>query len=450
MSGLESIIATGEDVLAGPLDFDIGSDQASYIVSREQQTFYSSQNILNPTSVKTLKYSLGGNGFLDLSTLHFTFLLKNLSPTLELQPLTCEAHCCFRRFIVRISGTLCENQEFFSKNEEFVRRILPAEKRKDLASMFLGVASYGGHGHDMIPNSIPANAVGAGTTSSKRVVFRPLTSAILNMKKYLPALLLSQGITIELELDNVENSFASANDAGSVSYSQLYSLEDCRCLCDQVTLTSELTDQYTSLLLSGKSLYIDLPDLSETTVQYLPGNEGRFSINSARQYSRLNTLIVSFSQTPLANGRDTKEVNNFYIPATSVDTIESNLVINGNRMPACNNLGVCQHWNRLLRGVGAYGGIGTSTSISYTGFGGGVTNVAAGGGTLGRSFAVIFDLEKMPAHSSTGEPMASGGYLTVNISGLGTITDAYATKVYITAHHSGALEIRDSGCQIYS
>ena len=39
MSGLESIIATGSDVLAGPLDFQIGNDQASYITSREQQTF---------------------------------------------------------------------------------------------------------------------------------------------------------------------------------------------------------------------------------------------------------------------------------------------------------------------------------------------------------------------------------------------------------------------------
>ena len=111
MSGLESIIATGSDVLAGPLDFQLGQDQASYIVSREQQTFFSSQNLVNPTSVRTLKFQLGGNGFLDLSTLVFAFTLHNKDTTNTLQPLTTEAHHLFRRMIVRISGTMVENKK---------------------------------------------------------------------------------------------------------------------------------------------------------------------------------------------------------------------------------------------------------------------------------------------------------------------------------------------------
>ena len=436
MSGLESIIATGNDVLAGPLDFQIGQDQASYIVAREQQSFFSSQNLVNPNSVKTLKYQLGGNGFLDLSTLCFAFTLKNLSATHSLQPLTSEAHCLFRRMIIRIGGTLVENQELFSRNEEFARRLLPAEKRKDLASMFLGVSSDGGNGHDMVSNTIAANG-------SKKVLFRPLTSAVLNMSKYLPALLLSQGMTIELELDEAANSMASA--VGATTHSQAFELEDCRCLCDQVTLTSELTDQYTSLLLSGKSIYIDLPTLSDNTQQYFPGNLGKFTINSARQYSRLNTLIVTFCQDAAASGLVEKDVNNFYLPASAEETISSNLVINGSRQPAFDNLGVNQHWNRLLRGVGAYGGVGTSTSISYTGFGG-----QAGSATIARSFAIVADLEKMSQHSSTGEPMTSGSGLTLNIEGLGSAIGEYCTKAFIIAHHSGVLEIRDSGCAIYT
>ena len=436
MSGLESIIATGSDVLAGPLDFQIGQDQASYIVSRSSDSFFSSQNIVNPVSVKTLKFQLGGNGFLDLSTCMFAFTLKNLSGTHALLPLTCEGHCLFRRMIIRIGGTLVENQELFSRNEEFARRLLPAEKRKDLSNMFLGVASDGGNGHDLVSNTIPANG-------SKKVLFRPLTSAVLSMSKYLPALLLNQGMTIELELDDAANSMAQSN--GGTTYSQTFQLEDCRCLTDSIVLTSELQDQYTSLLLSGKSLCIDLPTLSDNTLQYVPGNEGKFSINSSRQYSRLNTLIITFCQNSVAGGLVEKDVNNFYLPASSEDIIESNLVINGVRSPAFNNTGVRQHWNRMLRGVGAYASVGTSTSISATGFG-----LQAGAATVARSFSVLFDLEKMSMHSQTGEPMTSGGGLTVNIEGLGVTSGEYATKVYITAHHSGVLEIRDSGCAIYS
>ena len=89
--------------------------------------------------MRTLKFQLGGNGFLDLSTLVFAFTLRETGGVSTLQPLTSEAHCLFRRMIIRISGTMVENKELFSREEEFARRLLPAEKRKDLAGMFLGV-----------------------------------------------------------------------------------------------------------------------------------------------------------------------------------------------------------------------------------------------------------------------------------------------------------------------
>ena len=68
---------------------------------------------------------------------------------------------------------------------------------------------------------------------------------------------------------------------------------------------------------------------------------------------------------------------------------------------------------------------------------------------IARNFAVIFDLEKLSQHSSTGEPMNSGSSLTVNIEGLGSADGEYMQKCFITAHHSAVLEIRDSGCAIY-
>ena len=210
------------------------------------------------------------------------------------------------------------------------------------------------------------------------------------------------------------------------------------------------------IIISGKSIYIDPPSISDNTVQFFPGNEGKFSIVSSRQYSRLNTLIITFCQAAATDGMVQKDINNFYLPASSEDTIQSNLVINGNRQPAFDNTGVRQHWNRFLRAVGAYGGIGTSTSISFRGFGGqGLTDPTSGNvGTatthIARNFAVIFDLEKLSMHSQTGEPMNSGSSLTVNIENLGSSSGEYATKAFITAHHSAVLELRDSGCAIYT
>jgi len=424
---MESIIAQNEDQLVAPLDFSIGSNAASYIVNREQQTYFSSQNLVSPDGVKVAKYQVGGNGFLDLGSLYFTALLTNKDPNTALQPLTAEAHCLFRRLIVRAAGTLLESIEMFNVSEEYVRRLLPLEKRVNLASQFMGsVAGSGTNGHDL-----QARPLAGGT--SKRIMFRPMTSAVLNLKKYWPSLLLgAQGLTFEAEL---------APAAEAVTGSQSYELSDLRILVDQITLTSELTNQYTSLLLSGKSIFMDL-EMHENTVSYLPGNSAKWSISSARQYSRLNTLIVIMQQAP-GGTAETAQVNNFYIPASAKESIETNLVINGERQPSFNNRGLSEHWIRFLRGVGAYANIGTSTGISWDSFG--------GAAAAGRSFSIVFDLEKMPGHAQhTGRPIDSGGIVNLAVEGVGTQTSEYVDRVILQHHFSGSMEIRDSGVTLYT
>ena len=126
---MESIIASsGEDVLVAPLDFSIGGNAASYIVSRESATFFSTQNLVSPNGVKVARYTLAGNSFLDLSSCYFTAVLTNKSSTTALKPLTAEAHCLFKRLIVRVAGTLVEDIELFNVSEEYVKRFLPLEK----------------------------------------------------------------------------------------------------------------------------------------------------------------------------------------------------------------------------------------------------------------------------------------------------------------------------------
>jgi hypothetical protein len=56
---MEAIIAQNDaQQLVQPLDFSLG-DAASYIVSRDQQTFFSSQNLVSPSSVRIAKFQLG-------------------------------------------------------------------------------------------------------------------------------------------------------------------------------------------------------------------------------------------------------------------------------------------------------------------------------------------------------------------------------------------------------
>ena len=157
---------------------------------------------------------------------------------------------------MRAGGTLVESIELFNASEEFVRRLLPLEKRMNLAGMFLCADPVTGtHGYDLLSRSLAHGA-------SKRIMFRPMTSAVLNMKKYFPALLLgAQGLTFELEL-------APADEACLATGSQNYELSDLRILVDHCMLTTELQDQYSSLLLSGKSVFLNL-DLHAVSYTHL-------------------------------------------------------------------------------------------------------------------------------------------------------------------------------------
>ena len=122
--------------------------------------------------------------------------------------------------------------------------------------MFLG-STGGDDGHDL-----EANTLAGG--HSRTVLFRPMTSSVLSLRKFWPALLLgAQGLTFELELAPPGEAMQSA--------ASTYQLTNLRILLDVVSLTSELTDQYTSLLLTGKSVFLELEPVSYTHLT-LPTN----------------------------------------------------------------------------------------------------------------------------------------------------------------------------------
>ncbi len=195
------------------------------------------------------------------------------------------------------------------------------------------------------------------------------------------------------------------------------------------------------MLLSGKSIFLNL-DLSEQIQHFLPGNSSKWSIASARQYSRLNTLVAIMQQQP-GTDAETKQVNNFYIPASAKETIESSLTINGKRQPLFNNRGISEAWIRFLRGTGINANIGTSTSISFDGFG--------GGSAAGRAFSLVYDLEKLPGHAEhTGESIDSGGVMVLHVDGVGTGASEYVDRVILMHSFSGMLELRDSGATLYT
>ena len=151
---MESIVASGSDFLVGPLSYEVMQDQASYVTTRRNSQIFASVPEAGPTSVKSVKWNIADpNGFIDLSTLCFSFTVQEKGGAAALQPLTSIPHNYFSRMIVRCSSSLVEDVQLLGRTEEMFSRFLSKEKKANLATMGNGMV-----GDDpQIPRPIPLN-----------------------------------------------------------------------------------------------------------------------------------------------------------------------------------------------------------------------------------------------------------------------------------------------------
>ncbi len=118
-------MASGSDFLVGPLSYDVLNDQASYVTGRRNSQIFASVPEAGPTSVKSVKFNVADpNGFLDLSTLCFSWTVEEKGGANALQPLTAIPHNYWSRMIVRCSSALVEDIQFLGRTEEMFSRFM--------------------------------------------------------------------------------------------------------------------------------------------------------------------------------------------------------------------------------------------------------------------------------------------------------------------------------------
>ena len=175
---MESILSGGQDFLLPGLSYDLSGDQASYVVSRRNSVVSSNVPTAGPNDVRQVTFNIADpSGFLDLSSLCFQWTVVNSHATAALQPLSAVPHCCWSRMIISISSAIAEDVQYLSRTEEMLNRFLPYEKRRAAAAMGFGLASSSENGADHLARTVAANG------GEQRVVWRPLSSGILNSGK---------------------------------------------------------------------------------------------------------------------------------------------------------------------------------------------------------------------------------------------------------------------------
>jgi len=437
---MESILSGGQDFLLPGLSYDLSGDQASYVVSRRNSLISSNVPTAGPNDVRQVTFNIADpSGFLDLSSLCFQWTVVNSHATAAMQPLSAVPHNCWSRLIISISSAVAEDIQYLSRTEEMLNRFLPYEKRRAASAMGFGLASSSENGADHLARTVAANG-------EQRVVWRPLSSGILNSGKLFPGMLLgASGLKITLEVPAAsEIARNHAND------SQTFSYKDLVCHVDSLQLEESISSQYANMLLSGRSIMIPYQTW-DNTLQHLTVQTGSQTCNVAKNFTRLNSVFASLAQEEPAVTADLAGVqgklqNQFYLcdQTAANGDVESYITINNKRNPDFNTIGCQMHMKRLLRAMG------TDSSVAH---GSNINDVAYGcvKGTAAKSFVAAFDLEKAAHHgaTSTGESLATGGILSVNLLKVGSAA-ASPSRAYINCLYDCVAELKDTGCFVYS
>ena len=342
--------------------------------------------------------------------------------------------------VIKCNGATCDDITELSRVESQLSMFLSTQKKKNLGDCGTGWHAGSDAGTDFLARHIPVNG-------SRRCTWRPLSSGFLSCGRFLPMMGgAAGGLTIELECEDAADAVLNGTNNSTE-----WSLSDLKIHVDSVTLTSEITNDFADLLLSGRSILIPYQQ-NQSSVQYLAGTTGDVQITLAKQFSRLASVFVSLAQEDGVDeaarttaGVNGKLQNSFYLADDQAEAVESFIQVNNKRFPQFNTQGTKQHFQRLLRGLGTFGSMSHASCISETGYGKGVTGALS----VGRQFVTCHDLETMPACESTGMLVAGGGTVQISLKNTGAAAKA-PSRAYIVTHSDAVLELKDQSSIVYS
>ena len=436
---MESFIAAANsdmqaEVKIPEINLTAFDQQAPYVTRRDQTSTVCPVPVLKPTTTRTAKLTVTDMNFIDVGSLYFTMKIRNNAAAgTVLRPLSAIPHCWFRRMRWMLNGCVLEDISQLSRVEEQISRFVSTNKRRNYGSVGSGWATLTDVGSDALPKTIEGGHV-------KKVAWRPLSSGWLACGKYIPLLGGSSGgLSCELELADSKDAVL---DAAGLSTD--WQIEELEMHVDSVTMATELASQMAEQLINDSIL---IPFQSNACdVQFLPAGSNNVTLSLAKQYSRLNSVIVSFADEIAADapansaaGVHSKLMNRFYLEGANKETVSSFLQLNNMRYPQHDTVGAQQHMIKLQQGLGVYNSVSHSVAFSQDAYGG------TDAGADARYFCIMTDTEMVPHVSASGMPVLGGGVIQLTAKNLGAPRTAF-----IMTQFDSVCEIRSQGCALYT
>ena len=441
MSALESLIAaSGESNLQDGLDFSLPPSSTAIVDKQTSCRAYpTSASSLSPTGTRTCRIRLGGDSFVDPSTVRLRYTIVNNDSAKKLAPIS-GPWACWSLVRELVNGVESANIPIYGRlHEQFGWRLLTTEQQHSEA-MYGWHSSYDGSPH---PSPGFLNP-GASLTVSHKLITPMMTSGKFLSLRYAP---------IDYELTVTSNSadwlYSSAVVSGStVNYSTNYSITNIQLYYTASILDESVQEAMYRALLSNRVLNTPIQQCFQI-VQSIPSGSTNYSFSVVRAFSKLTHVWISFRGTGSVveeflypSAMDTAVAGTYgagpvFSNTTDLPAPSIRLSLGAKNWPQFEPIQTVQeHYWSLMEALPATPFLDRQDYQSNT-------------------FMSCFDLRRTQGDATSAYSTRQGDQLRATIlnlqpwttNGSGAVVGG-PTEVHITLMALGVLATRESGCQI--
>jgi hypothetical protein len=424
MSALESMIASnpaGEAPIHPALSFELPAPSTAVVDRRQHVRAYpSSASSLTSTGTKVCRIRIGGEDFVDPSSIRLQYTITNLDGAKWLRPLT-GPWALWQQVYCRSNGVELDNIPHYGRwHQQYGWNHLDRE------SQFGSLAIEGFHSsksvstHNFKPQ---VGQIGGGCvlTVMHRLHLSLLSSGKLLPVKYAP-------LEIELAIVNDLNDFLYPASYTSDTGTQSFVISDVQILMDTYTLDEAVQNSFYSALLANKVLSIPVMNCYQI-MHPLPSGATTYSFSSVRAFSRLAQVWLTFRKT---GPRSTEFICPGNLPG---DEDDENMALLTAAVPTA----------RLSIGPASWPSpqpVSSAAEYYYM-----FTKALGSQPNITRRdfehdcFTIVWDISRMPGSVVTSLSTRSGDLVRVE---LGNLSNS-ATECWMTLISFGVVAVRESG-----
>ena len=292
MSALESMIASnpsGEAPIHPALAFELPAPSTS-VVDRKQhcRAYPSSASSLTFTGAKTCRIRLGGEGFVDPSSLVMQYTITNLSADRYLRPLG-GPWLLWQQVYLRSAGVELDNIPYYNRWHQQMGW-LNATRGEQFGS--LGIQGFHLSSTSTL-NPYKPNVGQLGGLASITVQHR-LHLSVLNSGKMIPVKYMP--LELECSMVNDLNDFLLPASAVENSGTQSFVVSNVQVLYDEYQLDDAILQAFYSSLLKNRVMSIPVMTAYQIFPP-IPAGSTTYSFSSVRAFSRLAQVWLTFRNT---------------------------------------------------------------------------------------------------------------------------------------------------------